>query len=166
MDWLVVYVKSRAEKKVAERLRKAMFEVFCPLKLERRKWSDRIKVVEVPYFGSYVFVRCKMEERLTVLSIPGIVYFVKWLDSPAIIKDKEMESVIAFFKEFKGSEILSQSFEKGDEVCILNGAFSEINGVILNKTKHHVTLEIQRLGLTFKVLVATENIKKLPSQVS
>ena len=55
--WLVVYTKPRQEKKAAAALEKRGIGVYCPLKREKRKWSDRWKWVETPLFTSYVFVR-------------------------------------------------------------------------------------------------------------
>ena len=62
MSWYVLYTAARAEKQVAARIEaegveKGGVEAYLPLHRRRKKWSDRIKVVEEPLFRSYVFVK-------------------------------------------------------------------------------------------------------------
>ncbi|HRX93358.1 MAG TPA: transcription termination/antitermination NusG family protein, partial [Chitinophagaceae bacterium] len=55
--WLAVYTKPRWEKKVNKLFKEKGLESYCPLNKVRRKWSDRMKIVEEPLFKSYVFVK-------------------------------------------------------------------------------------------------------------
>lgn len=161
MDWFVLYVKSRAEKKVAERLTLKNFEVFCPIKVELRQWSDRKKLVEVPYFRSYVFVRMEKASRIKVLETPGVVNFVYWLSEPAIIRVKEMDQIIHFFESNKQNEILEATIEEGQEVSIIDGALKDLKGIVIKKNKHQVILEMRQLGLAFKVQLKKGSVQKL-----
>jgi transcription antitermination factor NusG len=61
-NWYALYTKPRWEKKIHKLLQQKGIESYCPLNKVRRKWSDRIKVVEEPLFKSYIFVR--VEESL------------------------------------------------------------------------------------------------------
>ncbi|MGY8913899.1 MAG: transcription termination/antitermination NusG family protein, partial [Flavobacteriales bacterium] len=56
MKWYVLYVQTKNEKKVADRLRGMDVEVYCPVIKETKQWSDRKKTIETPLFKSYVFV--------------------------------------------------------------------------------------------------------------
>ena len=47
-NWYVVKTNSRAEKKVYERLEFLGLEVYLPLVITIKQWSDRKKKVEVP----------------------------------------------------------------------------------------------------------------------
>src|SRR5690625_3678238 len=93
-NWRVLYVNSRAEKKVAERLAAKGFEVFCPLRTTLRQWSDRKKKVRVPYFPSYVFVRYEEKDRLSVVETPGVVGLENYLHRQAVLREKEMQYVM------------------------------------------------------------------------
>ena len=42
-NWLAIYTKSRAEKKVEERLLKNGIEAYCPTYTTLKQWSDRKK---------------------------------------------------------------------------------------------------------------------------
>ena len=57
LNWYAVYTKPRAEKKLKEALEKKSIQNFLPLITEKKKWSDRQKLISVPLFASYVFVK-------------------------------------------------------------------------------------------------------------
>lgn len=67
--WYVVRVFPRTEKRVAEELSRqdSRIETDPLLRMERHKWSDRIRKVEVPLIRQYIFVRCP--ERLLSLIV-------------------------------------------------------------------------------------------------
>jgi transcription antitermination factor NusG len=94
--WYAVYTRPRWEKKVNTLLLQKGIEAYCPLNKVRRKWSDRIKTVEEPLFKSYVFVKIKDEDRTNVRMTNGVVNFVYWNGKPAIIKEKEIQTIKRF----------------------------------------------------------------------
>jgi transcription antitermination factor NusG len=86
--WYAVYTNPRVEKKLSKLLQKYGIQNYLPLILEKRKWSDRIKEVEVPCFKSYIFVKIEFwKERVKVLQLPGSHHFVFAKGVPAIIDE-------------------------------------------------------------------------------
>lgn len=57
-NWYVLYTFPRAEKQVKERLEREGIDCWLPLHRSPRVWSDRVKLVDVPLFNSYIFVHC------------------------------------------------------------------------------------------------------------
>lgn len=160
MEWRVVYVKSKAEKKVAERLEQKGFEVFCPLQMQVRQWSDRKKKVYVPYFSSYVFVKLTDKQRLSVLQTPGVVNFVFWLYKPVVIAHAEMAEVQAFFSRYRTEELKVEAIKTGDVVRVNQGVFKTRKGVVFQQTKKNVSLYIEQLGVMLKVVIPKTQIEK------
>jgi transcription antitermination factor NusG len=80
--WFALRVKSRFEKLVTSMARNKGFEEFLPLYQSRRRWSDRLKSVELPLFPGYVFCKLHPEHRLPLLTIPGVLHFVGIGKSP------------------------------------------------------------------------------------
>ena len=158
MDWKVLYVNSRAESKVAERLTLKGLEVFCPMRTEIRQWSDRKRKVREPYFRSYVFVRVDKEMCLKTLQTPGVVGFVYWLQKPAVIREQEMQEVIGFFDVHDAKKIDCESFEPGQNVRINEGALKEKEGIVLRQSKHKVVLQIQQLGIALTAEVSKNKV--------
>lgn len=77
-SWYAVQTRARHEKVVAQRLREQGVTTFLPMYNEVHRWSDRRKVVELPLFSCYVFVRLlpTNEQRLRVLRQDGVFTFV------------------------------------------------------------------------------------------
>lgn len=161
MKWFVVYVKSRTEKKAATRLEDQGFSVFCPMKIEKRQWSDRIKKVEVPYFRSYVFVKCEEKQINTVLETPGVVRRLFWLGKPAVIREEEMQAVKDFFDTNKKRNIAYEAYDEGEEVQIQKGSLRNQKAVVLKNDKTKVTLSLPALGCVFKVTLSKDKIGKI-----
>jgi len=71
--WHVLHVRSNFEKRVTQHLAVREVEHYLPLYKDRVKWTDRTVVTERPLFAGYVFVRFSAQEKVTVISVPGVV---------------------------------------------------------------------------------------------
>jgi len=69
------------------------FEVFLPLYDSTRKWKDRRKVLSLPLFPCYVFVRGAIERRLPVLTTPGVHMIISRGERVATVPDDEIEAI-------------------------------------------------------------------------
>jgi transcription antitermination factor NusG len=56
----------------------------------RRRWSDRIKLIEQNLFPGYVFCRSTFAERLQVMGQPGVQWVVSFDHTPALIPHDEI----------------------------------------------------------------------------
>jgi len=74
-NWYAIYVKSRHEFKVVERLTKSGIEAFLPAVERIRKWKDRKKLIKFPLFPGYLFVHIEKSYDLILrtLKTPGVV---------------------------------------------------------------------------------------------
>jgi transcription antitermination factor NusG len=71
--WRVLHVVANHEKRVVRHLTARSLEHYLPLYAVRSKWTDRVVDLERPLFAGYVFVRFPREERLSVVSAPGVL---------------------------------------------------------------------------------------------
>ena len=94
LNWLLVIVQSRSEKRAASLLRSKGFEVFLPLQHARRQWSDRIKIIEMPLFACNLFCRCGPKDYLTILNTPGVFSFYEYSGRPIAIPDAEIDRLM------------------------------------------------------------------------
>jgi transcription antitermination factor NusG len=94
-SWYAVRTLARHEKKVATQLQGKGVTAFLPLVAQVHKWSDRRKVVELPLFPGYAFVRVvpSITVRLTVLHSPGVVGFVGIHGKAVPIPAKQIEDI-------------------------------------------------------------------------
>lgn len=115
MPWYVVITKPRAERKIAERLQHLGIEVCCPVRLERRQWSDRVKNVEVPLLPSMVLVHVEDAQRAKVFEVPGVLRYLFYLGQPAKVRNEEVELLRDIHKN--GSPIIAvKSVQPGDVI--------------------------------------------------
>lgn len=91
--WFAVRVRSNHEWKVADSLRTKGFEEFLPVYRVRKRWSDRMRDVELPLFSGYVFSRFLVERRLPILTIPGVIDIVGSGRMPVPVDDAEIEAL-------------------------------------------------------------------------
>lgn len=148
MSWFAIYTKPRNEKKVADRLSREGFEVYLPMHEQKRKWSDRYKVVKVPIISSYVFIKCNEQERELVLQDPGVSRFVFWLGKPAIIKDEEIKRIQYVLKEATPDDsFYMQDIPKGQKAKITSGNFAGEEGVIVSVDKKEYRVLLDGMGV-------------------
>ena len=64
-----------------------------PVYKSSRRWSDRVKALELPLFPGYVFCRLNPQHRLPILTIPGALYFAGNGKVPVPIDDAEIAAI-------------------------------------------------------------------------
>jgi transcription antitermination factor NusG len=158
--WLAVYSKPRWEKKINQLLQEKGLESYCPLNKVRRKWSDRVKVVEEPLFKSYVFVKVSDNDRINVRMTPGVINFVYWEGKPAVIREKEINAIRRFLNEYENVEVKPINFRVDQRVKITTGPLMDKEGQVLSVHRKTVKIAIDSLGY---VLVAYIDRTKLTS---
>ena len=158
--WLAVYTRPRWEKKVNMLLTEKGLESYCPLNKVRRKWSDRMKVVEEPLFKSYVFVKVDNNDRVAVRMTNGAINFVYWNGKPAVIKEKEINAIKRFLNEYENVEANPVDLKVNQRVRITNGTLMDKEGKVLDVRHKTVKVAIDSLGY---ILVAYIERTKLTS---
>lgn len=148
MNWYVLYTAARAEKQVEQHLKADGIEVYLPLHLSPRKWSDRVKLVEMPLFSSYIFVRTTDEILRTLVRTIGISRIVYYNGSPAIVRTNEIESIKLFVETARGKEC---TFGIDDDVLIACGSLKDISGKVKKIGNDHVILHIEQMGISVSI---------------
>jgi len=158
--WLAVYTRPRWEKKVDQLLKEKGTESYCPLNKVRRKWSDRVKLIEEPLFKSYVFVKIDDLERTQVRMTPGVINFVYWEGKPAVIKEKEIATIRKFLGEYENVEVRAMNLEVDQRVKITTGPLMDQEGKVVALRHKTVKVAIDSLGY---LLIAYIDRSKLTS---
>lgn len=160
-QWYVLYTTPRAEKLVEQRLIDDGIETFLPIHISPRKWSDRVKMVEVPLFASYIFVRTTDPVLRTLLRINGVVRIVFHSGAPAVIREREITAIRSFLDKAKEKELIH---EIGDELLIACGPMKDVSGKVKKINKTHLLLHLEQLGCT--VSVALNQVVKKHKPIS
>src|SRR5690242_5354681 len=91
--WFAVRVRSNHERIAAVHLEERGYQEFAPSILVERRWSDRKKEVEQFLFPGYVFCRFDPQQRLPILTAPGVVGVVGFGKIPTPIPEHEIERI-------------------------------------------------------------------------
>lgn len=92
-NWYAMRVKAGSERLIATMARQKGYEEFVPVYRSRRRWSDRMKSLELPLFPGYVFCRLDPKFRLPLLTIPGVLHFVGIRNTPMAIDKGEIAAI-------------------------------------------------------------------------
>ena len=130
-NWFALSVRPRWEKRVGDDLQKDGYEVYLPLQRTRRKWSDRMKWVDVPLFNGYLFVRVSHREYFGVLQHPAAMRYITFGGIPAVVAEEQVIAIRRALGEGIDFEVTSQGFRPGQHVNITAGPFSGLGGEVV-----------------------------------
>ncbi len=125
--WFALAVVPRKEKATAQVLRAKGYADFLPMYAVRRKWSDRVKTVEMPLFPGYVFCRFDVKVRLPILKIPTVMSVAGLGKTPQPIPDHEIEALQVVCKSGM-QPIPCPYITAGAKVQILEGPLTGLEG--------------------------------------
>ena len=144
--WYAIYTRPRWEKKVNHLLQGKGIESYCPLNKVRRKWSDRIKTIEEPLFKSYVFVKIDEEARTNVRMTDGVINFVYWNGKPALIKEREIQTIRRFLDEHENVELVKIELKQDQRVKVIAGPLMDQEGKVIQVKNKVARVAIDSLG--------------------
>jgi len=158
--WHVIYTKSKWEKKVDSLLMQRGFESWCPVQKKERQWSNRKKIIEEPLFRSYVFVKAAKEDRNQILSVNGVVNFLYFEKKPAIIRDKEIETIKKYLGEsYQSIQVIDMTnIPAQTRVSINNGLFMGQKGEVIKAGKRNVFVRLDSINMMMIVEFKIEEI--------
>lgn len=151
-NWIVLYTRSRWEKKVDKLLSDQNITCFCPLVKRNRKWVDRNKMVEMPLFNSYLFINASPLELTKAVQTTGVLSYVSHCGKPAIISDLEIDRIRNTVKTYSDIDTVPLSdINVGDHIKIKNGLFVDHLGEILEIQGKSVVMIIEKLNCALTV---------------
>jgi len=144
--WLAVQIRYRFEKKVFAQLSGKGMEVFLPLRKETREWSDRQKLVTVPLFPGYAFVRSarSLALRLQVLQTAGVMGFVSFAGTAAVVPQKQIEDLRLLLTQSVPFS-LYPFLRLGQRVRIRGGCLHGLEGLLSKRDKSKLVISIESI---------------------
>lgn len=151
--WFALNTKFMYEDYVSRQVRGRGYEVFLPVYKCRRRWSDRVKELDLPLFPGYLFCRFNPSERLPILTTPGVIQIVGVGKTPIPIDDDE----IAAIQIASESRLVREPWpflQIGQRVRVECGPLCGVEGILLNlKGRHRLVLSVTLLQRSVAVEV-------------
>jgi len=162
-DWHAVYTRHQHEKSAAEQFSARGIEVFLPLYEVVRRWKDRQKRLSLPLFPSYVLFRGGLDQRVAILSTPGVHSIVRFAGTDATIDAVEIEAIRRVVNSHL--QVGPHPFLRfGDRVRIKAGPLTGVEGILVRKkTSFRLVLSAELLGKSIAVEVDGLSIERLSS---
>jgi transcription antitermination factor NusG len=134
VSWFALQVRSRYEKNVANFLDGKGYEWFLPTYKSHRRWSDRIKELELPLFPGYLFCRFNPQDRLPILKTPGMISIVGTAKVPTAVDETE----IVALRTLVNSGVSRQPWpflQIGQRVRIEHGSLAGLEGILIQQKR-------------------------------
>lgn len=130
-EWFAAYTYPRHEKRVAAMLSQLEIRNFCPVYTASHRWKKRKARVKLPLFPGYVFVNISNEQRIRVLSAPGVVQIVGSRGKPSPLPADQIE---ALQRTLESREAEPHPFiAPGHTVRITCGPLQGLEGIVLRR---------------------------------
>jgi transcription antitermination factor NusG len=159
--WWALYTRHQHEKKVADMLLNKGFEVFLPIYESMRRWKDRSKMVSLPLFPCYVFVRGGMDRRLQVVTTPGVYMLLTCGENIAIIPESEIQAIRATVEG--PFQVEPHPFLRcGERVRVKHGPLEGIEGVLVRKKNlFRLVLSVEMLAQSVAVEIDAADVESM-----
>lgn len=155
-QWYAVHAHAHAESKASVHLERQGFETYLPRYLKRRRHARRIETVAAPFFPRYLFVAIDVSSQRwrAIQSTIGVVGLVRNGETLASVPSQ----VIATLKRREDEKGFIQLGDKprfmaGDNVRIVDGAFSDYLGVFEGGDQDRVSILLELLGRKVRVVI-------------
>jgi transcription termination/antitermination protein NusG len=92
-SWYALHVRPRAERMVSQMLGDKGYEPFLPTYVSRRRWSDRVKELDMPLFPGYLFCRVTPSSAGRIVTTQGVIRIVGAPGAPMPVDDDEIDAL-------------------------------------------------------------------------
>ena len=151
--WFVAYTYPRHEKAVADQLQSRQVETFLPTYKHTSQWKDRRVSLDLPLFAGYVFTRLAVEDRLKVISVPGVIRMLSYRGMPAPVSDTEIDGIRMWIG--RGAKFEPHRYVAvGDRVRVREGMFEGLEGIVMrenNRCKVVVSIGLIHQSVSLEV---------------
>lgn len=164
--WWAVYTRHQHEKSIAEMLRVKGFEVFLPQYQSLRRWKDRTKLLSLPLFPCYVFVRGGLERKLAVVSTPGVHMILSRGEEVAIIPEQEIDAIQ---RTVEGAFCVEPHpfLNCGDRVRVKRGSLKGAEGILIRKKSLcRLILSVEMLARSVAVEIEAVDVEPVDEGVA
>lgn len=149
--WWAVYTRHQHEKVVAGLLSAKGFEVFLPLYESKRRWKDRDKMLSLPLFPCYLFVRGELDRRLQVVMTAGVHMILCNGEQVANVPEAEIQAIRKAVEA--PLQVEPHPFLLcGERVRVKRGTLEGVEGILVRKkNQYRLVLSVEMLAQSVDV---------------
>jgi transcription antitermination factor NusG len=157
--WYALKVRTRSEPVVVTALRNRGYDPFAPVIPERRRYCDRMTVVQTPVFPGYILCRLDAHKKVPVISTPGVEYIVSFAGAPAIVPEEEVEAVR---RALEAGARPRPYLAVGQRVRIEYGSLAGLEGILLRQgNEHRLVVSVHLLQRSVSVEIDEDQVRSI-----
>lgn len=163
MNWYAIHARSNCEKRVSSLLTESGIENYLPSFREVHQWKDRKKVVDVPVFPGYLFLRFQDSgaARMTIARGEGVVRILGTEEKIEAIPDEEIEGLRLLLSGGAGC-MAHPLLREGSWVRVKRGALKNLEGLLVRvKNQARLVLSINLLSQSVSTEVDARDVEYL-----
>lgn len=174
MRWYILHTLSGVEEKaktnLEARIKAHGYEhliasVIIPKEQVTEVKLGKKKILERKFFPGYILIEMEMNDDtwLFVKNTPGITTFIGPRRKPLPIPQEEVDKILAKAKESKEKPAPKVTFEKGESVRVIEGAFLNFNGAVeeIQQDKGKIKVNVSIFGRTTPVELEFWQVEKI-----
>jgi transcription antitermination factor NusG len=135
--------------------------VLLPLYRATHRWKDRKKILHLPVFPCYLFIRGDLDRKVEILKTPGVFWFVESGGRACEIPDSDVDGVRKIVES--SAHVVPHRFLKsGEYVRISRGPLAGVQGILTRvKNNIRVVLSVDALQRGIAVEVDLSMVEPL-----
>ena len=159
--WYALKVRTGGESSAAVALQNRGLDPYNPTYKERRRYSDRMKVVEKSVFPGYIFCEFDIQKKLPIVSSPGVEYIVGVAGTPAPVPEIEITNIR---RVVAAGASESGPLLRGQRVRIAYGSLKGVEGILVRDARGaHLVVSINLLNRSAWLHIDQEQIRIVES---
>lgn len=159
-QWYVLHVVANHEKRVAQHLAVRSVEHYLPLYQETSRWTDRTVQLKRPLFTGYVFTRFSPQQRLSVISVPGVLHLLGDTITDTVSAEELERIRLALMTGY--SLRPHPRLAIGTEVQVRGGVFDGVKGLVAELRREcKVVIAVAAVQQCFSLEVGIDQIELL-----
>jgi len=161
LPWFAITTMPHHEHAVQNGLVQRGLDSFLPTYCAARRWSDRVKRLQVPLFPGYVFCRFDYNHRLPVLRTPGVRSVLSFGAEAIPVSPEDIDRIRRIVTS--GCPIEPWPFLKdGQRVLVNDGPLSGLEGVLTEfRSRWRVVVGLELLQRSVAVQFDRDQITPL-----
>lgn len=160
--WFAVRTRFKSEKLAQKQLKSKSIETYLPIRTLVRKYSRKLRQVEMPLIHSFVFVRIIKSQYVPVLETEYVSSFLKFGNNILSIPDEQINMLRRLLGENIDIEVTEEKFHKGDWVEVTHGPLMGLRGRLVNiQGKERVLVEIMNSGFSIHMEIENNLLHKI-----
>ena len=159
--WFALYTKSQHEKFIESALTEKNIESFTPTVLLKKKWSDRVKLIEQPLFKGYCLAKFSIKDKILIVSQRGVVNIVNFRNKYISVQDSVIDS-LKILVENKVKIDPYPFLKTGDRIRVKRGPLKNIEGYIIEKRSRNsisLVISIEAIASSVRCVIDAADVE-------